>query len=202
MQIKCAYTKLVPIENLQPHPDNENKHSEEQIKALAKIILKDGMRHPIIVSNLSGYICAGHGRLAALKLLEVKEVPVDFQEFDDSIQELRVRNADNQIARYAEFQRDKFELNLQKYDIKIEHINEEEFGFIIPDYSLAGDSIVEEVNKGDENSNWIGDTEFKEGDGYIKLIYHFKSEEDRLMYVDQNKINIDKKNCNQWIVYK
>lgn len=149
MQIKCSYTKLVPLDDLQPHPDNENLHSEKQIKVLAKIIKKDGMRHPIIVSKLSGYICAGHGRLAALKRLEAKEAPVDFQDFEDSIQELRVRNADNQIARYAEFQRDKFELNLQKYDLDIKTITHEDFGFL--DFEvLAEDKDLEKEKTEDD----------------------------------------------------
>jgi ParB-like chromosome segregation protein Spo0J len=83
INIHCSYTKLVPIENVIPHPDNENQHNEAQIKALAKIIKKDGVRHPIIVSNLSQYICCGHGRLEAFKLLEMRHVPVEYQDFDN-----------------------------------------------------------------------------------------------------------------------
>lgn len=135
IKILCQYHQLFPLEDLRPHPDNENKHPEAQIKALADIIRKDGMRHPIIVSKLSGYIVAGHGRLMALMLIKAEdkidiEAPVQFQQFDDPIQELRVRTADNKIASYAEFDLQKFEQNLMKHDLSFQTVNMPEFGFV------------------------------------------------------------------------
>jgi hypothetical protein len=147
--IRCAYTKLILVKDLVPHLENENKHSEDQIRALADIIAKDGMRHPIIVSNLSGTIAAGHGRRLALMLLGWEYAPVDFQDFDDPIQELRVRNADNQIAKYAEFNREQFELNLKNLDLDIKEIDMREYGIldfiIVPEkFNLDDDSPKEE----------------------------------------------------------
>jgi len=130
MKILCTYDKLVPVKDLVPHPDNENKHSEKQIRVLADIIEKDGFRFPIVVSNLSGKIATGHGRKEALILLKEEFAPVCFQDFDDPIQELRVRVGDNQIARYAEFQEEQFKLNLEKLDIELSEVNFEEFGMI------------------------------------------------------------------------
>jgi hypothetical protein len=152
MKILCSYSKLVPVKDLIPHPDNENKHSEDQIRVLASIIKKDGYRHPIVVSNLSGKIASGHGRREALLLLEEEFAPVDFQDFDDPIQELRVRTSDNQIARYAEFNRDQFRMNLEKLDIKLEEVNFEDFGildFIIAPapIDLGDDKPGDEENK-------------------------------------------------------
>ena len=148
MKIECSYNKLIPLNDLVPHPENENKHSDKQIEILANIIKKDGMRHPIVVSNLSGYVVSGHGRLMALKLLGASEAPVDFQDFEDPIQELRVRTADNQIARYAEFQHDQFKLNLEKYDIDTNEVNFEEFGFV--DFTIGHTN--QEINNGESIS--------------------------------------------------
>ena len=50
-KIKCSYKKLVPVDKLNPHPQNPNKHPEKQIKLLAKIISAQGWRNPITVSN-------------------------------------------------------------------------------------------------------------------------------------------------------
>jgi ParB-like chromosome segregation protein Spo0J len=130
MEIYCTYDKLVPLENLVPHPQNENRHPESQIELLAKIISKDGMRHPIIVSNLSGYIVIGHGRLAALKHLGVSEAPVVFQDFEDPIQELRVRTADNNIQQYSEFDQHQFNLNIEAMDLELAELDMGEFGII------------------------------------------------------------------------
>lgn len=131
IDIHCLYDKLIPIEDIVPHPDNENKHSEKQIEVLAKIIKKDGIRHPIVVSNLSGKIAMGHGRLLAFKKLGLNEAPVTFQEFEDPIQELRVRNSDNNIAKYSEFNRDQFEANLEELDLSLDDLDMEEFGELV-----------------------------------------------------------------------
>lgn len=91
-----------PIDQLKPNPKNPNKHSKEQIERLAKLIKYQGWRLPIIVSKLSGYIVAGHGRLEAAKHLRLKEVPVAFQDFTDADQEYAFLVSDNSIASWAE----------------------------------------------------------------------------------------------------
>lgn len=102
IEIKCSYKKLVPIQDLKPHPRNRNKHPKEQIDRLAKIVKYQGIRSPIKVSNLSGYITAGHGRLDVFKKLKLKEVPVDFQDYENEEQEYADIQADNAIASWAE----------------------------------------------------------------------------------------------------
>lgn len=104
--IKCSYDDLIEPHKLVEHPKNPNKHPEKQIDRLAKIIDYQGMRSPIVVSLKSGFITKGHGRLAALKKLGWKKVPVDYQEYDDEAQEYADIVADNAIAEWAslEFQ--------------------------------------------------------------------------------------------------
>lgn len=94
----CAFDEMRPIESLVEHPANTNQHPERQIALLAKVIYQQGWRAPITVSNRSGYIVRGHGRLAAARLLACAEVPVDFQDYEDEAHELADLIADNRIA--------------------------------------------------------------------------------------------------------
>ena len=77
MKIHCKYDSLIDPKELADHPKNRNKHSNEQIDRLVKLYKYHGIRHPIIISNLSGYIVAGHGRKAAAIKAKMKEFPVD-----------------------------------------------------------------------------------------------------------------------------
>jgi len=102
IEIKCEYTKLVPISQLKPHPKNPNKHSQAQIERLCELIKYQGIRVPCIVSSLSGLVLAGHGRLRAYKKLGVNEVPVVYQEFKDTDQENAFLVSDNGIAEWSD----------------------------------------------------------------------------------------------------
>lgn len=101
IQIRCKYKRLVKIDDLKPHPKNPNIHSTDQIKRLAKLFKGHGMRLPIIVSNLSGCVVAGHGRIEAAKELGMEKVPVDFQEFETEEAEYAFLVSDNAIAEWS-----------------------------------------------------------------------------------------------------
>ena len=100
--IKCSHDELVKIGELKPHPDNPNSHDSKQIKLLAKIMKHQGWRNPITVSNQSGFIVTGHGRLLAAKKNKDKVVPVDYQDFDNDGDECAHMIADNKLAELAE----------------------------------------------------------------------------------------------------
>lgn len=102
LKILCAYSRLVPVNELIPYSRNRNKHPDEQIDRLAELIKYHGLRHPIIVSTLSNEVVAGNGRLAALKKLGATEIPVDFQDFESPDAEYAFSVADNAIALWAE----------------------------------------------------------------------------------------------------
>lgn len=103
MKFECAYDELVDVDKLVPNPKNNNKHPKEQIERLAKIIEFQGQRMPIVVSNRSGFIVKGHGRLEAIKLLGWDKCAVDYQDYESEAQEYADMIADNQIATWAEF---------------------------------------------------------------------------------------------------
>ena len=74
--VYCAHDKIVDTNSLVGNPRNPNKHPKEQITALAKIIKRQGWRHPIVVSNRSGFVVKGHGRLLAAKKSEQSKFPL------------------------------------------------------------------------------------------------------------------------------
>lgn len=105
MDIKCEFKELVDIIKLVPNPKNPNKHSDKQIDLLQKLIKYQGWRHPIIVSNRSGFVCAGHGRLLAAIKMGQNQVPVDYQDFDSEAEEYQFMVSDNTIQELSELDR-------------------------------------------------------------------------------------------------
>lgn len=94
--------KFLSPDALKPNPKNRNKHPEDQIKRLMKLIEYQGFRQPIIVSTRSGFVVAGHGRLEAAKKLALKEVPVLYQDFASDEQEYAFGVSDNAVAAWAD----------------------------------------------------------------------------------------------------
>ena len=94
--------RMVPVSEIKPRPDNRNSHPAEQIDRLAKIIEYQGFRDPLIVSNRSGLLVSGHGRIMAAKKLGLTEVPVTYQDFDSDEQEYAAMVSENSIASWAE----------------------------------------------------------------------------------------------------
>lgn len=127
MKVLCAHQKLVPIAKLKPHPKNRNVHPKKQIEMLSKILSDRGWRHPVIVSKKSGYVVAGHGRLAAAKLAGFKEVPVDYQSFDNPEQEYEFLVADNAVALWAELDLEGIAEDLKQFKIDPIFLGVEDF---------------------------------------------------------------------------
>lgn len=101
IEVWCAYDKLIKVDELLPNPKNPNTHPVNQIKLLAQNIKYHGWRHAIVISKLSGFIVAGHGRLEAAKELGVSIVPVEYQDFASEDNELAVLVGDNRLAELA-----------------------------------------------------------------------------------------------------
>lgn len=120
-----------------------NKHPDDQIKRLAKLIEFQGQRHPIVISKRSGFIVAGHGRWEALKLLYKEKAwdkcAVDYQDFDSEAQEYAFMTSDNAIQEWA--------------DLDLSMVNSEMLDFG-PDFDIdllgIKDFVVESDEKDEE----------------------------------------------------
>jgi len=144
-KIDCAYDKLIDVNQLQPNPNNPNSHPDKQIKLLAKIINYQGQRSPIVVSNRSGFIIKGHGRLDAIKKLGWPEAAVNYQDYENEAMEYADMVADNKIAELASHDDNKMITTLRTIDI-------EDFDYLgIPDFEMppeadpAKDEIEDDV---------------------------------------------------------
>lgn len=99
--IKSREIKIVDIDLLVENPKNNNVHTKEQIERLAKLINHTGFRSPLIVSNRSGFVLAGHGRISAAKIAGLKELPVIYQDFGNEAEEYSFMTADNAIQGWS-----------------------------------------------------------------------------------------------------
>lgn len=149
--VYCAYDAIVPIGELRPNPKNPNKHPQEQIEKLGKIIRGSGWRNPITVSTRSGLIVKGHGRLLTAQLEELKEVPVEYQNYESEEAELADLTADNRIAELAEI--DNKMLADVFADIDTGAIDFELSGYSEDEYKDLASALSEAVHKQTENQD-------------------------------------------------
>lgn len=135
MKLHCKYDELADANKLLPHPKNANKHPQEQIERLAKILNYQGWRIPICVSTRSGFITRGHGRLMAAQHNKWAEVPVVFQDYEDEDQEIADVHADNAIASWAELDLGIVNAHIPDFDpqFNLELLGIEDFALDIAD---------------------------------------------------------------------
>jgi len=122
--VRCAYGKMVDTNKIKPNPVNPNTHPDVQIDRLALLIKEHGWRHPITVSKRSGKVVSGHCRLLAARKLNLKQVPVDYQDFVSDAEEYAVLIADNVIQELAQIDGLKMadilcELDQANYDLAL-----------------------------------------------------------------------------------
>jgi ParB-like nuclease domain len=60
--------RLVSLNKLKPQPKNARTHSKKQVQQIANSIERFGFTNPILVDEKNA-VLAGHGRLAAAKLM-------------------------------------------------------------------------------------------------------------------------------------
>src|SRR5258708_33125014 len=67
--------QYVSPEDVRPYAGNARTHSKKQIRQIADSIQRFGFANPVLVSG-DREVIAGHGRLAAAKLLGLASVPI------------------------------------------------------------------------------------------------------------------------------
>ena len=196
-QIHCLYDDLLDPSKLKDNAKNRNKHGQDQIERLVHLYKTHGVRHPIIISNQTKSIVSGHARKLAAIRAGIKDFPVVYQDFESPEQEYAFIQSDNAIALWAELDLSGINADLGDLGPDLDLLD-----LGIRGFQLNAFDLVDKVNKGDENSEWVGMPNFEAGDNYIKLIFHFKTEADRESYCDLNNIVPTMKKSNQWIVHK
>lgn len=143
MNFRCSYSETVDIHKIIENPKNNNKHPDKQIDLLAKIIDYQGQRSPIVVSNRSGFIVKGHGRLMAIKKLGWEKAAVDYQDYESEAQEYADLIADNKIAELAEFDEALMIEELKNIDL-------DDYDLLgIPDFEMPEPEIIPQADAED-----------------------------------------------------
>ncbi len=115
-----------PLDALIPFARNAWTHSDEQVSQIAASIREFGFTNPILLDGANGII-AGHGRLAAARLLELKTVPcIELGHLSDA-QKRAYIIADNKLALNGGWNEDLLRLELT--DLKALGANLELTGF-------------------------------------------------------------------------
>jgi DNA modification methylase len=104
--------EMLPLETLQPYARNARTHSKKQIRQIAKSIRRFGFCNPILIDD-RGEIIAGHGRVAAAKLLGISVVPtVRLSHFAEAEKRAYIL-ADNRLAEKAGWDKEILAIELQ-----------------------------------------------------------------------------------------
>src|SRR5450755_1518477 len=128
-QLTVTYAE---IQNLVPYARNARTHSRRQIRQIADSIRRFGFTNPVLV-NRSRMIIAGHGRVAAAKLLGISQVPTICL---DNLTEDEIRAyvlADNRLAEKAGWDHSILAIELQ-------HLTAVDLGF---DVAITGFEVGE-----------------------------------------------------------
>ena len=101
-----------PLDRLVPYARNARTHSEAQVAEIAGSIRAFGFTNPILVGE-DGDVIAGHGRLAAARMLGLSEVPVIQLSGLSELQRRQLVLADNRIALNAGWDLEMLKLELK-----------------------------------------------------------------------------------------
>ena len=146
-QLQVTYEE---IQNLVPYARNARTHSRRQIRQIADSIRTFGFTNPVLV-NGSRMIIAGHGRVAAAKLLGIKQVPTIGL---DNLTEDQMRAyilADNKLAEKAGWDNSILAIELQhltsvdlEFDVSITGFEVGEIDLILQEAAAAKGQEEEE----------------------------------------------------------
>jgi DNA modification methylase len=104
-----------PIDRLIPSARNARTHSAAQVAEIAGSIRTFGFTNPLLVGE-DADVVAGHGRLAAARLLGLAEVPVIPLRNLDDVERRQLMLADNRIALNAGWDAEMLKLELTELD--------------------------------------------------------------------------------------
>lgn len=101
-----------PVAGLTPYAGNARSHSRRQIRQIADSITRFGFTNPVLI-DADGGIVAGHGRVAAAKLLGLTQVPALSLAHLDAAERRAYVLADNKLAENAGWDRELLAIELQ-----------------------------------------------------------------------------------------
>jgi DNA modification methylase len=159
---KPIQVQQTPVDALIPFARNARTHSDEQVKQIAASIREFGFNNPILIRD-DLTVIAGHGRLAAAKVLGLKEVPTISLAHLTPLQVRAYVLADNKLAMNAGWDDEMLALELEElamegFDVALTGFDEVEVCALLADKTdegLTDEEAVPEVPS--EPTTRIGD---------------------------------------------
>lgn len=129
------------ISELRPYGRNARTHSPKQIKQIAASIQRFGFTNPVLISDESE-IVAGHGRVAAAKMLGITSVPTIALSHLSEEERRAYVLADNKLALNAGWDREILAIELQalvdlNFDVEVTGFSLAEVDFAIDELGEA-----------------------------------------------------------------
>jgi DNA modification methylase len=132
---------LVNIDRLMPYKGNARTHSKKQIQQIAASIHRFGFNNPVLIDD-AGEIIAGHGRVAAAKLLGLAAVPTLRLSHLSPAEKRAYVIADNKLAQNAGWDRETLAIELQglinlDFDVELTGFEAPEIDLVFEDADRA-----------------------------------------------------------------
>ena len=143
--LKVEYREL---SGLRPYSGNARTHSKKQLRQIADSITRFGFTNPVLISD-AGEIIAGHGRVAAARLIGLTEVPT-LRLSHLSVEERRAYVlADNKLALNAGWDHEILAIELQalidlEFDVTVTGFSLAEVDLVLDSANDAGAAGPEE----------------------------------------------------------
>lgn len=140
--------EMASIDRLTAYSRNARTHSRKQIRQIADSIQRFGFANPVLIGD-DGQIIAGHGRVAAAKLLGWKEVPALRLSHLSAAEKQAYVIADNKLAEKAGWDREILALELQAlidldFDVELTGFETAEIDIVLEDAAEAnGDETAD-----------------------------------------------------------
>src|SRR5258705_11155209 len=154
------------VADLKPYPRNARTHSRKQLKQIAAAIKEFGFTNPVLIDE-SDQIIAGHGRVAAAKLLGLAEVPTLQLSHLSPLQKRAYILADNRLAEKAGWEKEILAVELQGLlDDGFEVVLT---GFEVPEVDVILDAAADTKSdrNGDDNIPGAGPAVTQAGDLWL-----------------------------------
>jgi len=110
----------LPLDVIKPNPRNARTHSKKQIQQIVRSIREFGFATPVLVDE-SYMLIAGHGRIAAARVLAMTTVPALVLSGLSEAKKRALMVADNRIAENAGWDREILAIELASLNELLAH---------------------------------------------------------------------------------
>ena len=147
------------VNELRPYAGNARTHSKKQIRQIAKSIERFGFCNPVLIDD-EKQIVAGHGRVEAAKLLNMKAVPTVRLSHLSEADKRAYIIADNKLAEKAGWDREILAIELQtlvdlNFDVEITGFETAEVDIILDE---AREAAGAQSGPEDEVPQYVADS--------------------------------------------